>query len=131
MHRSCVSKNKRPFAFVTGPYSAPTKEEEERNIQRAIEMGRIVFQKGYYPIVPHLLVREYYDPEDDSGVFGYEPLMQYTLAIVPKCDILLLYDHSPGADREWKLAESLGKTIYFHVDELPDLRGEDYVRERQ
>ena len=77
MSGPCASEHKRPFVFVTGPYSAPTKEEVEHNIQRAIEMGRIVLHKGYYPIVPHLLVREYYDPENDSGIFGYESLMQH------------------------------------------------------
>lgn len=118
---SSTNEHKRPFVFVTGPYSAPTGEEVERNIQRAIDIGRILFQKGYYPIVPHLLVREYYNPED-SGIFGYESLMQYTLSIVPKCDILLIYDHSPGADREWKFAEKLGKTIYFDVNQLPELK---------
>jgi hypothetical protein len=107
--------------FVTGPYSGKSKQEEQTNIQRAIDIGRVVFQKGYYPIVPHLLVKEYYD-SCNSDIFGYESLMQYTLAIVPKCDILLLYGHSPGADREWKLAESLGKQIYFDVGKLPNLK---------
>ena len=113
---------KRPLVFVTGPYSAPTQEEEEKNIQRAIEMGHQVFKKGYHAIVPHLLVKEFYINGDTSGIFGYEPLMQYTLSIVPKCDMLLLYEHSPGADREWKLAESLGKTIYFYIGEMPELK---------
>ena len=122
MKKSSTNEHTRPFVFVTGPYSAPTEAEVKHNIQRAIDIGRIVFQKGYYPIVPHLLVRDYYDPEDDSGIFGYEALMQYTLAVVPKCDILLIYDHSPGADREWKLAQSLGKAIYFYVEQLPELK---------
>jgi len=108
------------FVFVSGPYSAETAQEEEANIQRAVDIGRTVFEKGYYPIVPHLLVKEYYI-HGNSGVFGYEGLMHYTLAIVPKCDILLLYQHSPGADREWKLAEALGKPVYFNVEQLPDL----------
>lgn len=121
MGQSSVSESGRPFVFVTGPYSGSAQEEVERNIKKAIEVGRIVFERGYYPIVPHLLVKEYYNPRDDSETFGYEPLMQYTLAIVPKCDILLIYEHSPGADREWRLAENLGKTIYFDVDQLPRL----------
>jgi len=110
--------------FVTGPYSAPTDEGKKANIQRAIDVGRVVFQKGYYPIVPHILVREYY-VKGDPGLFGYEALMRFTLAIVPRCDSLLLYEHSPGADREWKLAEQLDKPVYFSVDDLPDLTKEN------
>ena len=87
-------------------------------------MGRAVFQKGYYPIVPHLLLHEYYI-RGDSGLFGYESLMQYTLAILARCDAVLLYGHSPGADRECRAAEELGKPAYFGVDELPDLSGEE------
>ena len=110
----------RQSVFVTGPYSAETEEEERANIQKAIDIGRVVFQKGYYPIVPHLLVREYYI-HGDTGLFGYESLMQFTLSIVPKCDILLVYDHSPGADREWKLAQSIGKPVYYDVEDLQDV----------
>ncbi|MEK7477056.1 MAG: DUF4406 domain-containing protein [Candidatus Coatesbacteria bacterium] len=113
--------SKRPFIFVTGPYSAPTPEGEARNIQRAIDVGRAVFEKGYYPIVPHVLVREFYVHGDTQGLFGYEPLMQYTLAMIPRCDALLLYDRSPGADREYDFAKQLGKPVYRDVSELPRL----------
>lgn len=112
---------KRPIVFVAGPYSAPTEEEVKRNIKNAINIGRILFEKGYYPIVPHVLVREYYNPEDKHGIFGYEPMMHYTQSIISKCDILLFIDHSPGADRELKFAEDLGKPIYFDVNRLPVL----------
>ena len=113
----------RPFVFVTGPYSAPTEEDVARNIQRAVDVGRIVFERGYFPVVPHVLVRPYYNAADRRGPFAYEALMQYTLALVRKCEILLIYDHSPGADREWRLAEALGKPVYFDVDELPQRQG--------
>jgi hypothetical protein len=127
MEQSQDGLQRRPVVFVTGPYSAPTEDGVRQNIQRAVDTGRIVFSKGYYPVVPHLLVRPYYDPTDDSGDFGYEPLMKYTLALVPRCDMLLLYGHSPGADREWRLAESLGKPVYFDVRDLPDLRKHDHT----
>lgn len=91
-----------------------------RNIARALDVGRALFRKGYFPIVPHVLLREYYTPEGDSELFGYEPLMQYTLAIVSRCDIVLCYDSSPGADRECALAQRLGIPVYFDVEELPE-----------
>jgi hypothetical protein len=119
-----MTKQHKPIVFVTGPYSADTDSEERANIQRAVDVGRIVFERGYYPIVPHLLVREYY-VHGDPGLFGYESLMRFTMSILAKCDILLLYEHSPGADREWKLAEQLGKPVYLSVDELPDLTKDD------
>ena len=110
----------RPLVFVTGPYSAPTEDEIESNIQDAIDSGRVLFEKGYYPIIPHILVREYYNPDDRNGLFGYESLMSYTLSIVKRCDILLIIGNSPGADREKELAESLGIPIYFKLTQIPD-----------
>ena len=110
----------RPLVFVTGPYSAPTAEGVVENIERALDIGRALFRKGYFPLVPHVLVREYYTPEDDSELFGYEPLMQYTLALLSRCDILLRYDSSPGADRECARAQELGIPVYFDIEELPD-----------
>ncbi len=115
----------REIVFVTGPYSAPTPEGVEANIARAVEVGKAVFEKGYFALVPHLLVRDFYRPEDGGGPFSYEELMQFTLAVVPRCDALLLCGHSPGADREWRLAEQLGKPVYFDVSELPDRRAVD------
>lgn len=118
----CIDDGRnKPVVFVTGPYSAPTRAGVEANIRKAVEIGRKLFQKGYYPIVPHLLVKEYYEPERNSAIFGYEPLMKYTIAIAQKCDILLRYESSPGADRERRLAESLGIPVYLDVDDLPDL----------
>jgi len=116
-----VARHQRPIVFVAGPYSAPTAEGEARNIRNAVDIGRILFEKGYYPIVPHLMVREYYTSEDATGPFGYDAMLQYTLAIVPRCDALLLYGHSFGADRECELARSLGKPVYHDVSELPGL----------
>ncbi len=85
-------------------------------------MGRALFRKGYFPIVPHVLVREYYTPEKDPEIFGYEPLIQYTLAIVSRCDIVLCYESSPGADRECALADELGIPVYFDLEQLPEAR---------
>jgi hypothetical protein len=121
MSRSIDDADDKPVVFVTGPYSASTKAGVEANIRKAVEVGRRLFQKGYYPVVPHLLVKEYYEPEKKSAIFGYEPLMKYTMAIAQKCDISLVYESSPGADRERRLAESLGIPVYFDVDDLPDL----------
>lgn len=121
MSSSADKGRNKPLVFVTGPYSAPTEAGVEANIRKATEIGRKLFQKGYYPIVPHLLVREYYEYGSKSPIFGYEPLMKYTMAIAQKCDILLLYESSPGADRERRLAEGLGIPVYFDVDDLPDL----------
>jgi hypothetical protein len=111
----------RPLVFVAGPYSAPTEDGVERNIENAIDVGLALFKRGYYPIIPHVLVREYYDPEDQNGLFGYESLMDYTFSLVQKCDALLMIGPSPGADREREFAEGLGIPIYLELDQVPDL----------
>jgi orotate phosphoribosyltransferase len=116
-----VNSGPTKFVFVAGPYRGRTPQKTDANIKTAVDVGRRVFQKGYYPIVPHVLVRPYYDPENKSGPFGYEPLMKYTLSMLSRCDVLLLYGHSPGADREWHEAERFGMPVYFAVKDLPEL----------
>jgi hypothetical protein len=118
--RWIMESGKRPLVFVTGPYSAGTPEQVAANIERALDVGRALFRKGYFPIVPHVLVREYYTPEEHPEFFGYEPLMRYTLAILSRCDIVLCYGSSPGADRECVRAQGLGIPVYFDIEKLPE-----------
>lgn len=83
----------------------------------------MLLERGCQPIVPHVLVREFYRPEDKNGPFGYEALMEYSLALLARCDAVLFLGSSSGADRELALAKELGKPVYYETDELPGLAG--------
>ena len=50
-------------------------------------------------------------------------MMEISLAVVEKCDALLLLKESPGANLERDLIISLGKKIYTGTEEIPFVRG--------
>ena len=42
MEKTPIGPQVRPLVFVTGPYSSPTEDEVNRNIQNAIDVGRVL-----------------------------------------------------------------------------------------
>lgn len=45
----------RPLVYVIAPYAAPTVQEIELNVSRAVAVGRLAAERGFVPIVPHAL----------------------------------------------------------------------------
>lgn len=41
--------------YIAGPYAAPTVEERERNVARAVLLGRLACESGLAPIVTHAM----------------------------------------------------------------------------
>jgi hypothetical protein len=106
--------------YVSGPYSAETLDERERNAGRAMDAGRHILSKGHWPFIPHLT--HYFD-EWHGWQHGRwvdpETYMQWDFAILRRCDALLYLAPSPGADRELALARELSLPVYLSVDEVP------------
>lgn len=100
--------------YVAGPYSAPTEEETLANVQKCINVARVLIILGHNPYVPHL---SHYV---DEGVnFGYDKWMVLTEEWLRCCDALYQVAPSPGAERELVLAEELGKPVYLKLEEVP------------
>ena len=53
-------------------------------------------------------------PEWDS----YEAIMAISLALMDKCDALLIIGESPGVNRERGLVESKGLPVYYDLSEI-------------
>jgi hypothetical protein len=56
--------------YVAGPYAAPTLADTERNVRRALAVGRLAVERGYAPIVPHAAgwLGLYGSAEDDGSL---------------------------------------------------------------
>lgn len=89
------------LVYVSGAYTAPNPEQLQANIERARLAGLEVRKAGYVPVVPHLAIL-YDDPND----FTYEKAMQECLALLRRCDAVLMVDG-------WR--ESRGAKIERHV----------------
>jgi hypothetical protein len=102
---------------VAGPYSAPSEIERRRNLDAMNYAAAEVMRRGHVPVIgvnAALPVVEMLDCED-----RYDAIMAISLALVDRCDAILLIGESPGANRERDVVAAKGLPVYRSVDEVP------------
>jgi hypothetical protein len=102
------------FVYIAGPYTASTQEEIDGNVRYADLVGRTVASMGFIPFVPHKMTQGW---ENDKRFF-YDDFMGICLEWLKKCDAILYYAPSPGADRELEFAKENGIAVFFSIKEL-------------
>lgn len=103
---------------VAGPYSADTPEQRQRNLDAMNEAAAGVMKLGHIPVIgvnAALPVVECLGPEANQ----YEAIMEISIALVDKCDAILIIGHSAGANRELDLIEAKGLPVYCNVKDIP------------
>jgi len=103
---------------IAGPYSAKTSEERIQNWSVLNQAAAEVLKLGHIPMIgvnAALPVVEQLGPPEDQ----YESIMAISLALVDKCDAILVIGDSPGVTRERQLIESKGLPVYRSVSEIP------------
>lgn len=101
---------------IAGPYSAATAEGRHENLARLHRAAAEVFRRGHIPVIgvdAALPVVELLGEED-----RYEAIMTISMAVVGRCDALLIIAESPGANRERDLIAALGRPVYRSVEEI-------------
>jgi len=104
---------------VSGPYSAATAEQRKHNLDVMNRAAAAVLMRGHIPVIgvnAALPVVEWIDAKANR----YEAIMSISLALVDKCDALLLIGESPGVIRERDLVRSKGLPIYVDINEIPE-----------
>lgn len=103
---------------VSGPYSANTPEQRQHNLHAMNRAAAEVMKLGHIPVIgvnAALPVLEFLD----SDVDRYEAMMEISLALVDKCDAILVLAESPGVKRERDLVASKGLPVYWDIREIP------------
>jgi len=103
---------------VAGPYSADTAEQRQRNLDAMNETAARVLSLGHIPVIgvnAALPVVECLGPDANR----YEAMMAISLALVDKCDAILVIGNSPGVDRERDVIKSKGLPVYSDVNAVP------------
>ena len=103
------------LAYIAGKACAPSEEEVELNIIHADYVARDVAALGYTVFCSHKNWRGWL--HDDR--FSHETLMELDLAILPRCDLLVLvpgWEASEGACAERAFAELNGIPVYECAD---------------
>ena len=107
---------------VAGPYSAETTEARKRNLDAMNRAAAEVLKLGHVPVIGvnvALPVVEFPGTEHDR----YEAIMTISLAVVDKCDAILMIGESPGANRERDLIRAKGLPVYNSVSQIPQGTG--------
>lgn len=105
---------------VAGPYSAPTEEGQQRNLDLMNSAAAEVIRRGHIPVIgvnAALPVVEALGPDD-----RYDTIMAISLALVGRCDAILMIGESPGANRERDLVASKGLAVYHSLDAIPTVK---------
>lgn len=123
--------------YIAGPYAAPTAEERERNVARAVLLGRLACELGYAPLVPHAIgtLGVLGSPAEDDGcreraIRCGEALARTVGLALGRAWIILRGDYtlSPGTEREL-VAFGLGHQIKdCELDDLLPIRGPSAVQ---
>jgi hypothetical protein len=103
---------------VAGPYSAPTAEKRLSNLEALNNAAAKLADLGHVPIIG---MNAALPVVSKLGKDNYDLVMNISLAVIRGCDALVLIAESPGANRERDLILSLGKPVYYSIEEVPPL----------
>jgi Domain of unknown function (DUF4406) len=82
------------------------------------EAAAAVLKLGHIPVIgvnAALAVAECLGPDANQ----YDVIMEISLALVDKCDAILVIGESAGANRERDLVRSKGLPVYRDLSEIP------------
>ncbi len=105
--------------YVAGPYTAPTMEQIEANVQRAIDAGIQIWKKGHFPFIPHVLHWVDLRAHELEVPMNWDDYMLWDAPWLDDCDALFLLAESKGALIEHDRAKEEGKVIFHSIDEIP------------
>jgi hypothetical protein len=103
---------------VAGSYTADTEEQMHKNLDAMNDACAKVYEKRHIPVVgvnntlPIVFRLENADIKTD--------IMNISLAMVERCDAILLIGASPGALQERDLILSKGLPVFYSIEEIPD-----------
>ncbi|MFQ5885553.1 MAG: DUF4406 domain-containing protein [Thermoplasmata archaeon] len=104
---------------MAGPYTAPTIEEIESNVQEAIDAAITIWKKGHFPMIPHLLHWVDLRAKETGVPMGWEDYMIWDAPWLDDCNALFLLGKSKGALFEYERAKEEGKIIFHSLEEIP------------
>lgn len=101
---------------VAGPYSAPTAELRQKNLDKLNMAAARLLEMGHVPVIGVNTALPVV--EKASIVDPYQGIMQISMAVMAACEGILLLGESPGAMRELEYFTSRNLPVYHSLDEL-------------
>lgn len=101
---------------VAGPYSADTEEQRQENLEVLNRAAAQLLEMGHIPIIginAALPIVKYAKTDSYTGI------MAISMAVIDKCEGLLLLAESPGANKERDHVQSKGLPIFYDINHVP------------
>ena len=103
---------------VAGPYSAATEDQRAKNLAAMNEAAARLLERGHVPLIGVNAALPVVSRAEVAD--SYQAIMKISMAVIDKCEGLLLIGTSPGALKERDLVLGKGLPVYHHPDEVPD-----------
>ncbi len=92
---------------VAGPYSAPTEEQRQKNLDAMNNAAARLLEKGHIPLI---------------GINAALPVVNASAIADRYNAALLLIAESPGANRERDHVAAKGLPVYYRIEDVPVLK---------
>ena len=112
--------------LVAGPYRSGAGGDPSRiqaNVDAMVVIALRLFERGHLPVLgewfalPLIEAAEAAGTFDDADAAIFHPIAERVLA---RCDACLrIGGASDGADRMVRVAQGLGKAVYFDIGDIP------------
>ena len=102
--------------YIAAPYSASIPEEVQRNVEKAIDVGIQIWERGHYPYIPHLT---HYVKARPKCTLSWNDFVEWDRPWIDACDALLYLGKSKGSDIEKEYAQSKEKQVFKSLEEIP------------
>ncbi len=102
---------------VAGPYSAPTEEQRTQNLLAMNKAAAQLLKLGHVPIIG---MNAALPVVEAAGMDApYESIMKISMAVIDRCEGILMIGSSPGANKEKELVQGKGLPVYYAIEEVP------------
>lgn len=107
---------------VAGPYSAPTKEQRQANLNAMNKAAAAVYQLGHIPFIGiNVSIPVVEQMEFENEEEKYNAIMKMSLALIDQCDALLVIGESRGVQMEKELILGKEFPVFSQLDEIPNI----------
>lgn len=104
---------------VAGPYSAPTEEQRQANLDTMNKAAAMLLEAGHVPLIGINAALPVVNQANLPD--RYKGLMDISLVVIDACEALLLLAESPGANKERDLVLAKGLPVYYSLEEVPGI----------
>jgi len=102
---------------VAGPYSSDSAEQRQKNLDAMNSAAARLLEKGHIPLIGVNAALPVVN--QTNKIDRYKAIMDISMAVIDKCEGLLLLAESPGANRERDLILSKGLPVFYDIDKIP------------